>query len=60
MDPTLLDHAHRAIGFMPDDEGRYHVLMKWDGLAYSAHLPSGTLFRYTAEFGLEREINEPT
>ena len=43
----------------PDDEGRYHVLMKPDGLAHSVRLPSGTLLRYTAEFGLEREIDEP-
>ena len=43
----------------PDDEGRYHVLMKQDGLAHSVRLPNGTLLRYTAEFGLEREIDEP-
>ena len=43
----------------PDDEGLYHVLLKQDRLAYSARLPSGTLLRYTAEFGLEREIDEP-
>jgi CRISPR-associated endonuclease/helicase Cas3 len=43
----------------PDDEGRFHVLMKQDGLAHSVRLPSGTLLRYTAEFGLERESDEP-
>jgi MMP 1-O-methyltransferase len=42
VDPTLLDHARRAIGFMPDDEGLALHAAGLDGAAVGPLLEIGT------------------